>query len=207
MSGAVYCVTNAANGKQYVGQTTLTLVNRWKLHLKSALDCFSMGALHCAIRKYGVEAFAVEQIDAAESQDELNEKEIHHVARLGTYGGGYNLTPGGRQTEFSEETRQKMSRAATQRIASEKTRQKMSESARNISEETRQKMSIASTGRFPSSEVRRKISLAKIKTHCKRGHPFDETNTYHHFGSRRCLTCAYLLSTGKVPKKLEAYVK
>lgn len=27
------------------------------------------------------------------------------------------------------------------------------------------------------------------KTHCKRGHPFDEANTYHYRGRRRCRAC------------------
>ena len=27
------------------------------------------------------------------------------------------------------------------------------------------------------------------KTHCKRGHPFDEQNTYHHGGLRHCRAC------------------
>ncbi len=27
------------------------------------------------------------------------------------------------------------------------------------------------------------------KTHCLRGHPFDETNTYHHGGQRHCRSC------------------
>ena len=28
------------------------------------------------------------------------------------------------------------------------------------------------------------------KTHCPRGHPYDETNTRHYRGKRRCRTCA-----------------
>lgn len=28
------------------------------------------------------------------------------------------------------------------------------------------------------------------KTQCKRGHPFDEANTYRHRGTRHCRTCA-----------------
>ena len=125
--GRIYCVTNLVNGKQYVGQTTLTIEDRWDLHLKSALQYFSMGALHCAIRKYGVEAFAIEQIDVAVSQDELNEKEIHHVARLGTYGGGYNLRPGGGRWRLSEESRRKMSESHLGCSMPEATRKKICE--------------------------------------------------------------------------------
>jgi hypothetical protein len=29
----------------------------------------------------------------------------------------------------------------------------------------------------------------RIKTHCPRGHPYDEVNTYHYHGHRRCRAC------------------
>ena len=174
--GIIYIVTNTVNGKQYVGQTTLTLTDRWKHHRESALDYFSMGALHCAIRKYGVEAFAIEQIDVAGSQDELNEREIHHVARLGTYGGGYNLRPGGERWRLSEETRRKISESSKSRVISEKTRRKLSESSWN-----------------------------RKKTSCKNGHLFLEVNTYISLnGSRSCVACRYLAGGRKIPKKLAA---
>jgi len=32
-------------------------------------------------------------------------------------------------------------------------------------------------------------ALNAAKTHCKRGHAFDEANTYHYRGSRHCRTC------------------
>lgn len=28
-----------------------------------------------------------------------------------------------------------------------------------------------------------------VKTHCDHGHPFDESNTYHHAGKRLCRAC------------------
>lgn len=31
-----------------------------------------------------------------------------------------------------------------------------------------------------------------IKTHCPRGHPYDEANTYHHMGRRHCKACSRL---------------
>jgi group I intron endonuclease len=177
MYGIIYVVTNTVNGKQYVGQTTLMLKDRWRLHLKSALKYFLLGVLYNAIRKYGVEAFTIEQIDVAVSQDKLNEKEIHHVARLGTYGGGYNLTPGGGQTKFSGETRRKLSEIALGRVNSEETRRKMSEA-----------------------------HLGKLKPFCKRGHSLDIVNTFIGFsGHRSCRTCCYLRMGRKLPQYLRVY--
>lgn len=31
--------------------------------------------------------------------------------------------------------------------------------------------------------------LNKAKTHCPKGHPYDEENTYHYKGSRYCRQC------------------
>src|SRR5271157_4003002 len=93
--GIIYLVTNAVNGKQYVGQTVRPLTRRWQCHLLSASDG-SMGALHGAIRKYGAEAFRVKQIDLAETLEELNKKEVYYIAQLKTLApSGYNLTLGG----------------------------------------------------------------------------------------------------------------
>jgi group I intron endonuclease len=195
MFGIIYCVTNTVSGKQYVGQTTYPLEVRWRYHLKSTRGG-STCALHCAIRKYGAESFKFEQLDVAESQDELNEREIHHVARLGTYGGGYNLTPGGKVGTVSEETRRKHSEAQKKVMSFEENRRRISEvqKGRVASEETRKKMS---HGHRNSNKVR-----------CLRGHLFDEINAYicQKTGKRLCLTCHYLRHGRKLPVSLQPYI-
>lgn len=197
MFGIIYVITNMVNGKQYVGQTTRTLKTRWRFHLRTARDG-STGALPRAIIKYGKSAFEMEQVDVAESQKGLNEREVFHVARLGTYGKGYNLTPGGGQEGISEETRKKMRDAK-----------------KHITEETRNKLSIARRRRPPASvETRQKQSESMQgykfapKQFCKRGHVLDEVNTYVRpfTGNRTCLTCFYLKYRKKFPEKLVKYL-
>jgi hypothetical protein len=190
--------------------------------LVAALCYFSQGALHCAIRKYGAEAFKIEQIDSAESLEELNEKEVYHVARLGVYGGGYNLTPGGGQPRISEETRKKMSEAQKGRVTSVETRRKISEARIGFSRglnsvETRRKISEKSTKYYAIAENRRKQSESHkgkshkgrdVWTYCKRGHPFSGENLYVVPSNRVriCLTCWYLRCCRKLPARLQKYV-
>lgn len=169
MYGIIYVVTNTVNGKQYVGQTTYPLEVRWCGHLKSAKED-SQCLLYRSIRKYGTDKFTIEQIDTAESQDELDEKEIHHVARLGAYGSGYNLTVGGGGCAgytHTEETRVKLSKALAGHVVFGETRQKQSEAATgrggwHHSEETRRKQSEAHKGRSFSKETRQKMSEAQL---------------------------------------------
>jgi group I intron endonuclease len=198
MYGIIYVVTNTVNGKQYVGQTTRSVKMRWYYHARSAKssDCL----LYCAIRKYGINKFTIEQIDVAESQDELNEKEIHHVARLGTYGGGYNLTPGGKQMRLSEETKRKISKSLSGRINGP------------LTDETRQKIAKALTGQCWSETSRQK----RIKTwrnrpvsmHCKHGHLRTPDNTYTHqkTGHKSCWVCRYLAAKRRLPERLQCYL-
>ena len=162
--GVIYCITNAVNGKKYVGQTRDSIERRWSGHLHST-RAGSSCALHSAMRKYGVKNFKIEQLDTAESLEELNEKEVYLIVQLGTLApSGYNLTTGGEGFEFSLEARKKISIAAGSRV------------------------------------------VAKRKF-CRRGHLYDEVNTYFHpKGGRVCRTCFYLLLGGKIPKKLQPYL-
>lgn len=81
------------NGKQYVGQTSRTLEQRWREHCSSGSGCTY---LHNAIVKYGKENFKVEQIDIALDQEELDYKEQQYIRCYNTLvPNGYNLETGG----------------------------------------------------------------------------------------------------------------
>lgn len=98
----IYLVTNLINNKKYVGLTTKTIEHRWKEHINCSHSNGNASefALHRAIAKYGEQNFIVEQIDTADSENELKQKEIYYIAYFHTYtndpcGYGYNMTPGG----------------------------------------------------------------------------------------------------------------
>ena len=83
-----------ANIKGYVGccPSGQIVEKRFKEHL----GLFG-GAKHLtnAIKKLGKEWFQVEQIDAGNTPEQALELEKFWIARLGTFGSGYNMTVGG----------------------------------------------------------------------------------------------------------------
>lgn len=143
--GIIYCITNKVNGKRYIGQTTMPLYKRWHAHKKANGRCISIAA---AIKKYGVDAFEIIEIDRAFSREELDEKEVAHIAAANTLDPqfGYNLRPGGMSATFSEETRALMS-----------ARKK----GGTLTEEHKAKIALAGKGRRHTPESIIKQSLAK----------------------------------------------
>lgn len=91
----IYKITNIINNKSYIGQTSLSIEQRWKEHLYCLKkpECINR-PLYRAINKYGVENFKIEQIEEC-SDEELNEKEIFWIEYYDTFNSGYNCTIGG----------------------------------------------------------------------------------------------------------------
>jgi group I intron endonuclease len=98
----IYCATNKKDGLIYIGQTTHTLAKRWREHCKesvrvkgSSYDVY----FHRAIRVHGADAFVVEEMCRANSQEELDKLERLYIRLFESYpvslGKGYNMTPGG----------------------------------------------------------------------------------------------------------------
>ena len=85
----VYKITCLVNGKVYVGQTSEPIERRFKRHMgyqKYEHDT----KFYRAVLKYGVENFTIEQIDTAESQNELDEKEVYWINYYDSVNKGYN---------------------------------------------------------------------------------------------------------------------
>lgn len=102
----VYRCTNLVSGKVYVGKTSATLHRRWREH-QSAAKQGSPYLFHRAIRKYGAEAFQVEVLAAADTQEALDVLEAHFISELGSQApGGYNLRAGGEGGPHSQKTRE-----------------------------------------------------------------------------------------------------
>ena len=71
--GKVYKITNIVNNKVYIGQTIQSLSTRFSRHKQTK----EMRCPHLAnaIDKYGVNNFTIEQIDIANTKEELDGKE------------------------------------------------------------------------------------------------------------------------------------
>lgn len=110
MQGVIYVVTNLMTGKRYVGQTTQPMLTRWKRHLSDALGPKRRPhPLHSAIRKYGRDVWAVEELATTTTFDDLNIREAATIVALGTlHPAGYNLKPGGGNAGHHEETKRKL---------------------------------------------------------------------------------------------------
>lgn len=103
---SIYLITNLVNGKQYVGYTEKTPLERFTQHCKDAYEG-SMTMFHKAIRKYTPEQFSVECLyQTYDKQHALSEMEEHFIRECNTHfieGVGYNMTFGGTggDTSFS----------------------------------------------------------------------------------------------------------
>lgn len=92
--GIIYKITNTINNKEYIGQTTRNIAERWREH-KAKSNPSDGTYLHNAIAKYGHENFTIEEIDNC-ADSLLNDKEAEWIIIADTYyPNGYNLTSGG----------------------------------------------------------------------------------------------------------------
>jgi len=107
----VYKITNILNGKSYIGQTIKSLKTRWSNHCKDSSHC---AVLLSAIRKYGKGNFSISVIGEYTNIEDLNSAEEYFIELYQTLApNGYNIRPGGNYSSQSEETKKKMSEAAS----------------------------------------------------------------------------------------------
>jgi len=173
MYGIIYKATNTLTKKVYIGQTIQPFEKRKRDHINTALrGKKKVYYFQKALRKYGAENFQWKQIDFADTQAELNEKEQYWVSfyKADDPQYGYNIQEGGANGKLGEETRRKISE--NNKSSSPETRRKMREAKRInpvwnkgktgiYSAETLQKIIEASRNRSP--ETLRKMSIAHAK--------------------------------------------
>jgi len=144
--GVIYKVTNLINGKVYIGQTIAKFSVRKSQHIYDAKNGSNVH-FHLALRKYKSENFLWEIICDCVSIEECNEKEKYFISFYQSTDRekGYNLDFGGKNSERSEETKNKI---------------KLSK--QNISEETKDKIRKANTGKKLSEETKSKLRVANL---------------------------------------------
>lgn len=171
--GRIYLITNQVNGKQYVGQTTVSLARRWVGHQASARSSRNpCRALGCAIQKYGPENFTVVEVDTAASKEDLDARELHWVSVYNTIAPhGYNLTSGGGGAgRPSEETIEKRRQAMMGHPTTQATRDKIrrAQVGRKLTPEHREKLRQAKLGRSPDAETLARRNAAIRATYTNR---------------------------------------
>lgn len=109
--GVIYKITCAVNGKIYVGKTMRSRpTRRWSEHkdcaLRHANNPRGQAYFYNALRMHGIENFAFEVIDHADSEPLLLAKEMYWIAALGSTRRniGYNSTYGGESGVPTPET-------------------------------------------------------------------------------------------------------
>lgn len=162
----IYTITNLANGKMYIGQTTRALSTRMSEHVSKALTQDDNYKISNAIRKYGPEQFRIAMIEECESFEALQEAEVSWIEYFETCEHGYNIESGGKAKQVSESTRQKMRVIMNANRAAGKYPEKHSEETKAKmraipkTEEWKKKIAKANTGKTFSEETRKKMSDA-----------------------------------------------
>lgn len=143
----IYKITNKLNNKFYIGQTVQKLPDRWSDHCRPCKGRHTnKSAIASAIRKYGKENFIIEQIDVAQSLNELNTMEQTYIKALNTLSPhGYNLELGGNSKVCHPDTRNKIRESLKGRPI--KNRMNGAPKGRLVSEERKARISSTMTGK------------------------------------------------------------
>lgn len=94
-TGSIYIIKNKCNDKVYIGQTTQSIEERFKQHLKPSQIKRCKYKLYRAFDKYGVENFYCESLEENVPYEKLDEREIYYIEKYDSFHNGYNSTAGG----------------------------------------------------------------------------------------------------------------
>jgi group I intron endonuclease len=89
----LYKITNAVNGKIYIGITKQTLEERLTLHISHSRN--PKYPIQYAINKYGSENFSIELLEESEDRKYISELEEPTIIKYDSRKQGYNIAIGG----------------------------------------------------------------------------------------------------------------
>lgn len=127
-AGFIYVITNTQTGDQYVGLTTKTVAHRWSEHKTSAI-IGKRTHLYAALRKYGPEAYTVQEFVSVLDRGDLANIERQVIQDLRPR---YNQTNGGEVTfgrKYDDATKERIRQGSL----GKKRTQKQKEVQRQIS--------------------------------------------------------------------------
>lgn len=158
--GIIYKL-NFPSGKSYIGLTVQTLKNRLRAH-RGWASSGKNGALHSAMRKYGLRSMEVEILANENDFEKLKLLEIRYIKEYRTkVPHGYNLTDGGDGVLgviITEECRQNRSVGQRKSFSDPERRRKHLESMRTP--EIRKLRSEITKKRMADPEIRKRVSAA-----------------------------------------------
>ena len=95
-TASIYIIRNTINDKVYIGQTTMTVRERFTCHMKpSNTKKKTSYKIYNAINKYGSDKFYVETLENNIDLSKINDVEISYIDKFDSYYNGYNSTKGG----------------------------------------------------------------------------------------------------------------
>ena len=87
----IYKITNKINNKIYIGETNRTIAIRWAQHKRRAKDSDNTEYLYCAMRKYGIENFEIEELEECNPEERFA-RETNYIIKYNSLApNGYNL--------------------------------------------------------------------------------------------------------------------
>lgn len=99
MNGFIYIIKNTVNSKVYIGQTRVSVEQRWKEHLRHAQ--YGSQIINKAMKKYGVDKFYIETLEIC-TLDVLDYREMYYIDLYDSTNKskGYNISIGGNTPRF-----------------------------------------------------------------------------------------------------------
>jgi group I intron endonuclease len=166
-----YKITNSINGLVYIGITSKSIEERWRLH-KNWVTWKKPYGLHAAIREFGVLNFVIEHIASAKTFEDLRELEKQLIKQYNSLTpNGYNKTSGGqgvlgyKHTEASRKIMSEKSKAFGPRTMPREAieRSRASRIGKKRTEEQKKLMSVNRIGKGLLNDAARKYAKEIIQ--------------------------------------------